>query len=134
MMNKIEIIGIGAGDLEQLPLGIYRKLINNKSVIYARTKDHPVIQSLEAEGISFHTFDFLYEQHTDFQIVYDKIVGQLIRKAKNNSILYAVPGHPMMAEKTVQMLLKQLDVKVEIIGGQSFLDDLFSTLKIDPID
>lgn len=134
MMNKIEIIGLGAGDLEQLPLGIYRKLTSNTFVIYARTKDHPVIQSLEAEGISFYTFDFLYEQYTDFQIIYDKIVDQLIEKAKSNSILYAVPGHPMMAEKTVQMLLKRLDVKVNIIGGQSFLDDLFSTLKIDPID
>jgi len=26
-MNEITIIGLGAGDLEQLPLGIYKKLV-----------------------------------------------------------------------------------------------------------
>src|SRR5690625_1594694 len=32
------------------------------------------------------------------------------------------------------MLIKQLDLMVVIIGRQSIVDDLFSTLKIDPID
>src|SRR5690606_36051107 len=47
-----------------------------------------------------------------------------------------VPGHPMIAEKTVQLLLEQnmADVKVTIGGGQSFLDSLFTAVKVDPID
>jgi len=133
-MNEIEVIGLGAGDLEQLPLGIYRKLLNEKSTIFARTIDHPVIHSLEEEGVTFQTFDKLYEQHSNFQTVYEQIVDQLLTHAKHNSIIYAIPGHPMMAEKTVQLLLEQSDVRINIVGGQSFLDDLFTTLKIDPID
>src|SRR5699024_1712834 len=49
-------------------------------------------------------------------------------------LLYAVPGHPMLAERTVQLLLAQKEIPVEIMGGQSFLDDLFTALKIDPIE
>src|SRR5690625_5422397 len=134
MMNEIEVIGLGAGDLEQLSLGIYRKLLNEKSTIFARTIDHPVIHSLEEEGVTFQTFDKLYEQHSNFQTVYEQIVDQLLTHAKHNSIIYAIPGHPMMAEKTVQLLLEQSDVRINIVGGQRFLDDLFNIVKIDPID
>src|SRR5699024_3316735 len=49
-------------------------------------------------------------------------------------IIYVVPGHPLVAEQTVQTLLNQSDVPIEIQGGKSFLDDLFTTLKIDPIE
>lgn len=30
-MSKIEIIGLGAGDIDQLPLGLYKKLVNQKT-------------------------------------------------------------------------------------------------------
>jgi tetrapyrrole methylase family protein/MazG family protein len=40
----------------------------------------------------------------------------------------------MLAEKTVQLLLDEDTVEVEIIGGQSYLDDLFRAVKLDPID
>jgi uncharacterized protein YabN with tetrapyrrole methylase and pyrophosphatase domain len=36
MARKIEILGLGAGDIDQLPLGIYRKL-KNADHIYLRT-------------------------------------------------------------------------------------------------
>lgn len=134
MGNKIEIIGLGAGDIEQLSLGVYRKLTNEKRVVFARTIDHPVVQSLHEEGIEFHGFDAYYEQNDDFDSVYEKIVDTLLRKATDESVLYAVPGHPMLAEKTVALLLEQTEVEVQIIGGNSYLDDLFTTLRIDPID
>src|SRR5699024_11280517 len=40
----------------------------------------------------------------------------------------------MLAEKTVQLLQERTDVSVMIGGGQSYLDALFTSLKIDPID
>jgi tetrapyrrole methylase family protein/MazG family protein len=52
-------------------------------------------------------------------------------------LLYAVPGHPLVAERTVQLLLQaaeETDVSVEIAGGTSFLDPLFTLLRIDPIE
>ncbi|AUJ24453.1 nucleoside triphosphate pyrophosphohydrolase [Virgibacillus dokdonensis] len=132
-MNKIEIIGLGAGDLDQLPLGIYKKLCNLDKSVYVRTLDHPVVQALQAEGVSFHSFDTIYEEEEQFTNVYHRIVAIILEKAKIEQVIYAVPGHPMLAEKTVQILLDS-ECEVEIIGGSSYLDDLFTALKIDPID
>src|SRR5699024_1822165 len=75
-----------------------------------------------------------YEREKQFEDTYQSIVKTLLKKAKENTIIYAVPGHPMLAEQTVQLLLKQNEVSVNVIGGQSYLDDLFTALKIDPID
>src|SRR5690606_40714553 len=62
----------------------------------------------------------------------------LFQRVKKESVLvYAVPGHPMVAEQTVQLLLKQAEqegVTVDIVGGISFLDGLFARLKMDPIE
>lgn len=135
-MKQIEVIGLGAGDIEQLPLGIYRKLTQAQQTIYARTNDHPVIKVLEAERVSFTSFDTLYEEEEQFDTVYARITAQLVEAAKTSedTVIYAVPGHPMLAEKTVQLLLEQNEVEVLIAGGQSYLDDLFTAMQIDPIE
>ena len=134
MIGKIEVIGLGAGDLDQLSLGIYKKLKHAKTTILVRTKDHPVVKALEQEGVTFESFDHFYERENQFENVYDHIVETLLQRATGKTVIYAVPGHPMLAEKTVQLLLDQQEVNIDIIGGQSFLDNLFTSLKIDPID
>ncbi|WP_067729687.1 bifunctional methyltransferase/pyrophosphohydrolase YabN [Oceanobacillus damuensis] len=135
-MNRIEVIGLGAGDVDQLPLGIYKKLTQSNTRIYTRTIDHPVIETLLTEGVRFEAFDAMYEAEEQFGAVYDRIANALIGYAKEHdgTLIYTVPGHPMLAEKTVQLLLDQTEVEVEIAGGQSYLDDLFTSLKIDPIE
>lgn len=43
-MNKITIVGLGAGDINLMPLGVYKLLTSNESTpIYIRTKEHPVV-------------------------------------------------------------------------------------------
>src|SRR5690625_1195267 len=133
MQHTVEVIGLGAGEIDQLPLGIYKKLKQKEMPIYVRTIDHPVIKTLQNEGVAINAFDHFYVASNNFDIVYEKIVNTLIKKAKNQSIIYAVPGHPMLAEKTVQLLLDQKEVEVQIGGGQSYLDDLFTALQLDPI-
>ncbi|MFS0562837.1 MazG family protein [Terribacillus sp. 179-K 1B1 HS] len=134
MKHTIEVVGLGGGDINQLSLGIYKKLKGHGKPIFVRTKDHPVVQTLQEEGVEFHSYDEIYENYPDFQSVYEEIANSLFRQAEEGSLIYAVPGHPMLAEMTVQLLLAQQEVDVKIIGGQSFLDDLFSALRIDPID
>lgn len=136
-MKKINVIGLGAGDLDQMPLGIYRH-IKKEDVIYVRTKDHPAVVELEAEGVSFISFDDVYKQHDHFEVVYETIVEKLLKKAEENkTITYAVPGHPLVAEKTIQLLLQERSketVELEFLGGQSFLDAMYTSLQIDPIE
>lgn len=135
--NTITVVGLGAGDLDQLPFGIYRTLKAAKQ-LYLRTKEHPVVAELVAEGISIASFDEVYEQHDAFSDVYTAIVEQLFaRVTEAGSLVYAVPGHPLVAERTVQLLLAEgpkRGVKIEIGGGQSFIDPLFARLHIDPIE
>ncbi|WP_274648416.1 nucleoside triphosphate pyrophosphohydrolase [Paenibacillus humicola] len=52
-------------------------------------------------------------------------------------IVYAVPGHPMVAEKTVQLLRErcpQEGIRLRVLGGESFLDQAFTRLGFDPIE
>ena len=135
-MNKITVLGLGAGDLDQLPLGIY-KILQKTENLFLRTKDHPVIQELEAEGLTYQSYDDVYEKHDQFEGVYQEIVNSLVTESKEKPITYAVPGHPLVAEKTVQLLIElsnQGKVEIDIKGGQSFLDAMFTSLKIDPIE
>ena len=102
-----------------------------------RTKEHPVVNALTEEGVSFTSFDDLYEKHETFEEVYEAIVRVLLEYVQTCNVFYAVPGHPLVAEKTVQLLLeaeKQKQCRVVIEGGQSFLDALFTALRIDPIE
>lgn len=134
LSKKIEVLGLGSGDIDQLPYGIYKKLLKTDQTVYLRTTEHPVVNVLRKEGIKFKSFDHVYESEKDFSQVYEQIVQTLLKEADEHTVIYAVPGHPMLAEQTVQLLLNQSDVKIELIGGQSYLDALFSALKIDPID
>ncbi|CAG9623087.1 bifunctional methyltransferase/pyrophosphohydrolase YabN [Sutcliffiella rhizosphaerae] len=135
-MRTITVLGLGAGDLEQLPIGVYKKLMGANH-LYLRTKEHPVIKELEKEGLNFQSFDTIYEQEESFASVYEKITDELINFSRENDIVYAVPGHPLVAEKTVQLLLEKEKlgvINLEIKGGQSFLDPMFTALGLDPIN
>lgn len=136
VLKTLTIIGLGAGDFNQLQMGVYRKLKHAKK-LYVRTVDHPVLEELAAEGVQFESFDKVYEKHDAFQPVYEEIAERLIEATAIEDSIYAVPGHPLVAEQTVQLLIAAADagkVKLVIEGGQSFLDPIFGALKIDPIE
>lgn len=135
-MYPITIIGLGAGSLEQLSVGVYRKL-KETSLIMARTEEHPAIQELKEEGIQMESFDYLYEKNDAFEAVYEQIVEALLKRSQKEEVTYVVPGHPLVAERTVQLLVeKEKDgiVSLNIVGGNSFLDPIFAALRIDPIE
>ncbi|MBM7655808.1 nucleoside triphosphate pyrophosphohydrolase [Neobacillus cucumis] len=136
MVKQIEVLGLGAGDLEQLPVGVYKK-IKQTNRLFLRTKEHPVVSELENEGLTYESFDAVYEKHDRFDAVYEEIAQTLLKEAQTESIIYAVPGHPLVAERTVQLLLEygpKEGIQITIGGGQSFLDAIFAALKIDPVE
>ena len=136
IVNTLTIIGLGAGDFDQLQMGVYKKLKAAKK-LYVRTVDHPVLEELAADGLRFESFDAVYEKHSTFQPVYEEIAELLIEATIAGDVMYAVPGHPLVAEQTVQLLIAAAEagkVNLVIEGGQSFLDPIFGALKIDPIE
>lgn len=137
-MAKIVVVGLGAGDEDSLSLGVLRLLKDGKPV-FLRTKQMPVVDWMIHEGISFTSFDEVYESSHDFDSVYEKIAERLLQAAKENSpVIYAVPGHPMVAERTVQLLIDQgadQGIEIDVRGGSvSFLDSFFARLQVDPIE
>ncbi|MGE8207410.1 nucleoside triphosphate pyrophosphohydrolase [Heyndrickxia sp. NPDC080065] len=136
MNGSITIVGLGAGDLDQLPLGVY-KTLKNTTDLYLRTKEHPIVQEFEKEEITFASFDDVYEKNDQFEDIYKEITNLLLDAAKAKEIVYAVPGHPLVAERTVQLLLEEgprKNIGIKIGGGQSFIDALFTAVKADPIE
>lgn len=132
-MHTIKILGLGPGGLDQMPVGIYEEILST-TVLYVRTADHPAINELRERGKEIISFDSIYEKNEEeFEKVYPEIVEKLKSLSEHSEVVYAVPGHPMMAEKTVQLLLES-DCSVDILGGKSFLDDLFQSVRVDPVE
>lgn len=132
-MHTIYIFGLGPSHLGAISKDVY-ETVTKQDKLYLRTLQHPAAEELNGMDLKIESFDSIYEQYDeDFEQVYPKIVEILMEEAEKQDVYYGVPGHPAVAEKTVQLLLNA-DVSVKIIGGQSFLDDLFAAVKIDPID
>lgn len=136
----ITVVGLGSGDADQLTLGVWRRL-QNASRLYVRTEHHPMMSLLQENGIRYESFDRFYEAHDSFPDVYEAIASELISLASSadssSDILYAVPGHPMVAERTVQLLRERCEdagIQLAILGGESFLDQAFVRLGFDPIE
>ncbi|MGQ9557884.1 MAG: nucleoside triphosphate pyrophosphohydrolase [Desulfurispora sp.] len=132
--SKLIIAGLGPGSLDLLPPRVLALLQESRHV-YLRTAVHPVVADLERMGIRFQTFDHLYQQADNFEEIYREIAQTLRQRlaAGQQPLVYAVPGHPLVAERSVQLLLEQVDrAAVEIVPAMSFLDALYATLRLDP--
>lgn len=139
MTGKIIIVGLGNYGIDELPFGVY-KFLKHHPFVYTRTLDHPVIEILTSEGVVFQSFDEVYESNSGFNEAYEDIVSQLMTKARNSDtdIVYTVPGHPRVAETTTVKLeayaQQDDDIEIKVLGGKSFIDDIFEAVKVDPND
>lgn len=133
--TKITIAGLGPGSPEGVTLGTWEALKSSSRVLL-RTGKHPVVAWLRQEGISFSTFDHVYEEEPCFQKVYARIAGDVLEEARmRKKVLYAVPGHPLVAEESVRLIIGKAEkegLEVELLPAASFLDALFTALRLDP--
>lgn len=140
MSSTLTIVGLGSGGPDQLTIGILNRL-KQADTLYLRTKEHPVTAVLEDYNIKSESFDDVYEAKDSFPEVYEEIAQRLLTQAskgaEGTSIVYAVPGHPMVAEAAVQLLRERCPaqgIELHILGGESFLDEAFVRLGFDPIE
>jgi tetrapyrrole methylase family protein / MazG family protein len=136
---SITVVGLGSGGEDQLTLGVL-KVLEQSRLRYIRTADHPAVSDLSKRDIVFESFDSVYEIHNAFEDVYEAITESLLgiaRESGGEPVVYAVPGHPMVAERTVFLLRERAPkagVELRLLGGESFLDQAFTTLGFDPIE
>ncbi len=93
MSGTIIIAGLGPGDPAALPAAVLDELAAG-GVNWLRTGVHPVVPWLRQRGISFNTFDAIYQAVNDFDKVYRQIAQHILEAGRLGRVLYAVPGHP----------------------------------------
>lgn len=134
-MHKITVVGLGPGNAGQLSVETMELLKNGECVIL-RTAVHPSVSRLTEENVNFIACDNFYEEGASFEDVYDNIVKFVLQKAETQDIVYAVPGSPLVAERTVVLLRERAaesGAALKILPSMSFLDLAYVELGIDPI-
>lgn len=134
-MGKISIVGLGPGDYSQISQGAL-EILQSGSKIFLRTEKHPTVDVLK-ETIQYTSLDYFYDNGKDFEEVYYKISEFIVKSSKEGDVVYAVPGHPRVAEKTVRIIesmANEKGIEVETIASMSFVDAMFNYLGIDPAD
>lgn len=133
-MANITVCGLGPGGPGGLTEATAAALIGPDPV-HLRTSRHPTA----ARAVGASSFDDLYEQAETFDEVYHAIADQLVAEAaRHGRVVYAVPGSPLILERSVRHLRERAatdpSIEIEILPALSFLDEAWARLEVDPVD
>lgn len=132
-VRRIDVVGLGPAGEDLLTVAA-RDLLATAPVALLRTRRHPAASALgEARS-----FDHLYDSLGTFEEVYAAIVEALLDAATaHGHVAYAVPGSPVVAERTVDMLrsraVAEASLEVVVHPALSFLDLAWARLGVDPV-
>ena len=129
-MPRIVVVGLGPGHPGRVTAETLAA-IDSIAHRYLRTARHPSAH-LVAGATSF---DDIYESAATFDEVYAAIADRLTAAAaEHGTVLYAVPGSPLVLERTVALLKSRPGLDIEVLPAVGFLDDMWRALGIDPVD
>lgn len=134
MEKGLTIVGLGPGDYRYLTLEADH-VLQAAARIYGRTARHPVMDRLAALGKELVTYDGHYEAAADFEELYESIADTVWRESLETPVLYAVPGNPLAAERTVELLMaraKREGAALRIVPGSGCAEAVAGLLGIDP--
>jgi tetrapyrrole methylase family protein / MazG family protein len=127
---RVVACGLGPGGPDLVTQGV-RDAIARVPHRYLRTTRHP---SAGVVGQAT-SFDALYDAADRIDDVYAGIVEALVAAAsEHGEVLYAVPGSPVVAERTVELLVADGRVAVEAVPALSFVDLAWVRLGVDPVE
>ena len=127
---RIVVAGLGPGGDHHLTAET-RATIDRIPHRYLRTARHPSAHLVAGAT----AFDDVYEAADRFDDVYAEIVERLVAAAiEHGEIVYAVPGSPLVLERTVAELRDDRRADIELVPAMSFLDVAWARLGIDPIE
>jgi tetrapyrrole methylase family protein / MazG family protein len=126
---SVVVVGLGPAGPERLTAAT-AEAIARIPVRFLRTGRHP--SAYVVAGAT--TFDHVYDAATAIDEVYPAIVDALVAAAgEHGVVLYAVPGSPHVAERTVELLRADGRVGVEVLPAVSYLDLVWQALGVDPL-
>ena len=132
---SITVVGLGPGNGRLLTREAW-DILSTAQRVYLRTARHPTVADLPTQ-VERVSFDHVYETAVKFDDVYAQIVAELLALGQSGDIIYAVPGHPYMAESTVTALVaaaKEAGVAVRIVDGLSFVEPMLTAVGVDGLD
>jgi len=123
------VVGLGPGDPGLVTAATLAEIARVPHR-FLRTARHPSAGLVEGAV----TFDARYDAAATFDEVYGGIVDALVEAAEaHGEVLYAVPGSPLVAERTVEMLRADPRVDVVVHPALSFAELAWSALGVDPL-
>ncbi len=126
----VVVVGLGPGGPDQITAETVAAIAATP-IRFLRTARHPSA-SLVPDPI---TLDHLYEDADRFEDVYAAITDTIVAAAiEHGRVVYAVPGSPLVLERSVRQLLADERVDTEVLPALSFLDAAWAALGIDPIE
>lgn len=127
---RVVVCGLGPAGPE-LVTGAVLAAVDRIPHRWLRTTRHPAAPVV-GEAASF---DARYDRADRIEDVYAGIVDDLAAAAaRHGEVLYAVPGSPVVAEHTVERLVADERVEVELVPGLSFADLAWVRLGVDPVE
>ncbi len=134
-MSSITIVGLGPGNPAHLTREAW-DVLSRAPEVYLRTARHPTAAGLPA-SVAAHSFDDVYETVPEFGAVYEHIAARVLALGQRpQGVVYAVPGHPAVAEATVGLIAAraaELALPVRIVPGLSFVEGTLTALGVDAL-
>jgi tetrapyrrole methylase family protein / MazG family protein len=128
--GRVVVVGLGPGDARLVSVAA-ADAVARVERRFVRTTRHPSAHLVEPAV----SFDQLYERSARLDEVYTGVVEALVSEAARvGEVLYAVPGSPYVAERTVDLLRRDPRVEVEVVPSLSFLDLAWGRLGVDPVE
>ena len=128
---NVTVVGLGPGDERWVTRHVL-DLIAATPARFVRTTRHP---SAHLVGDDATSFDEIYDAADSFDDVYAAIVERLVKAAAEaGDVLYAVPGSPLVLERTVHLLRTDPRITCRVEPAISFLDLAYERLGIDPVE
>jgi tetrapyrrole methylase family protein / MazG family protein len=127
----VRVVGLGPGSPEYVTRGAL-SLLSGAPLARLRTREHPSA----AAFLDVPSYDQWYERALSFDDLYQSIVDDLVALATDAApveVVYAVPGSPTVAERTVELLLERDDVAVILEPAVSVIDVACAALGLDPM-
>jgi tetrapyrrole methylase family protein / MazG family protein len=134
--GRVVVVGLGPARAD-LVVPAARRALEQIPNRYVRTARHPAVADLVADGIELRNFDRDYDTADDLDAVYDRIAAELLDVAATaGEVVYAVPGNPAVAERSVELLragADRGDIVLEVVPGLSFAELAWTRLGVDPM-
>ncbi|GAB4465805.1 MAG: nucleoside triphosphate pyrophosphohydrolase [Armatimonadaceae bacterium] len=129
----LHIAGLGPGNGAAVPPRTLA-LLRSGLPILVRTARHPTLTVEPLRDLPFTALDEEYEHNRTFDDTYNAIVDRVLRTYHTRGeMVYAVPGHPLIGETTVDRLLARAraeGVYVRLYGAPSFVDACLEALRV----